>query len=154
MKEILPFEKAFDITIKQQLTEDEITQGYMLYKNVKNNNYAVNTFTYSIDVFKKMAANPHWEFILLHLKDSENSQNESPLVGILFCYKNSNQTYVPSLIGMDYAVPKKFSLYRQLLFQGIKRANEQGYKRIDLGITATFEKRKLGAKVIPKVAYI
>lgn len=153
-KEILPFEKAFEIIIKEQLTEDEITQGYILYKNVKNNNYAVNTFTYSIDVFKKMAANPHWEFILLHLKDSENSQNKSPLVGILFCYKNSGQTYVPSLIGMDYEVPKKFSLYRQLLFQGIKRANKLGYKKIDFGITATFEKRKLGAKVIPKVAYV
>ncbi|MFV5692923.1 aminotransferase class I/II-fold pyridoxal phosphate-dependent enzyme [Flavobacterium sp. LT1R49] len=153
-KEILPFEKAFDIVIKQQLTADELAQGYQLYKNVKNNNYAVNTFTYSIEVFKKMVANPHWEFILLHLKDNQESQNESPLVGILFCYKNSGRTYVPSLIGMDYTVPKKLSLYRQLLFQGIKRAKELGYKRIDFGITATFEKRKLGAKVIPKVAYI
>jgi 7-keto-8-aminopelargonate synthetase-like enzyme len=153
-KEILPFEKAFDIVIKEQLTPNEITQGYQLYKNVKNNNYAVNTFTYSIDVFEKMATNPHWEFILLHLKNTEETQNVSPIVGILFCYKNSGQTYVPSLIGMDYALPKKFSLYRQLLFQGIKRANELGYKRIDFGITATFEKKKLGAKVIPKVAYI
>lgn len=153
-KEILPFEKAFDITIKEQLTPNEIIQGYQLYKNVNNNNYAVNTFTHSIDVFEKMDTNPHWEFILLHLKNTEETQNVSPLVGILFCYKNLDQTYVPSLIGMDYAVPKKFSLYRQLLFQGIKRANELGYKRIDLGITATFEKRKLGAKVIPKIAYI
>jgi 7-keto-8-aminopelargonate synthetase-like enzyme len=153
-KEILPFEKAFDITIKEQLTPNEITQGYQLYQNVKNNNYAVNTFTHSIALFEKMATNPHWEFILLHLKNTEKTQNVSPLVGILFCYKNLGQTYVPSLIGMDYAVPKKFSLYRQLLFQGIKRANELSYKRIDFGITATFEKRKLGAEVIPKVAYI
>ncbi|SHN12019.1 aminotransferase class I/II-fold pyridoxal phosphate-dependent enzyme [Flavobacterium xinjiangense] len=153
-KEILPFEKAFDITIKEQLTPNEIIQGYQLYKNVKNNNYAVNTFTHSIDVFEKMTTNPHWEFILLHLKNTEETQNVSPLVGILFCYKNLDQTYVPSLIGMDYAVPKKFSLYRQLLFQGIKRAQELSYKRIDFGITATFEKRKLGAKVIPKIAYI
>ena len=101
-----------------------------------------------------MATNPHWKFILLYLKNTEDSQNESALVGILFCYKNSGRTYVPSLIGMDYAVPKKFSLYRQLLFQGIKRAKELGYKKIDLRITATFEKRKLGAKVIPKVAFI
>jgi 7-keto-8-aminopelargonate synthetase-like enzyme len=154
VKEILPFEKTFEILIKEQLTANDITQGYRLYQHVKNNNFAVNTFMYSIDVFTKMAANPHWEFILLYLKNNEDSQNESPLVGILFCYKNSGRTYVPSLIGMDYSVPKKFSLYRQLLFQGIKRAKELGYKKIDLGITATFEKRKLGAKVLPKVAYI
>ena len=153
-KEILPFEQAFDIMIKEELTADEITQGYSLYQNVKNNNYAVNTFKYSIDVFKKMASNPHWEFILLHLKHTEISQIERPLVGILFCYKNLGQTYVPSLIGMDYSIPKKFSLYRQLLFQGIKRAQELKYQRIDFGITATFEKRKLGANVIPKIGYI
>jgi hypothetical protein len=103
---------------------------------------------------KKMANNTHWEFILLHLKDNENSKNESHLVGILFCYKKPGQTYVPSLIGMDYAIPRKFSLYRQLLFQAIKRAKQLSYKKIDFGITATFEKRKLGAKVIQKVAYI
>ena len=154
VKEILPYEKEFTIIIKEHLTADEITQGYNLYQNVKNNNFAVNTFTYSIDVFTKMVAHPHWEFILLYLKNTEDSQQKSPLVGILFCYKNSDQTYVPSLIGMDYAVPKKFSLYRQLLFQGIKRAQELGFKKIDLGITATFEKRKLGARVIPKVAYV
>lgn len=153
-KEILPYEKAFDIVIKEELTADEITQGYNLYQNVKNNNYAVNTFTYSIDIFTKMATNTHWEFILLYLKNTEDSTPVSPLIGILFCYKNSDQTYVPTLIGMDYTVPKKFSLYRQLLFQGIKRAQKLGYKKIDLGITATFEKRKLGARVLPKVAYI
>jgi CelD/BcsL family acetyltransferase involved in cellulose biosynthesis len=75
-------------------------------------------------------------------------------IGILFCYKNTNHTYAPSLIGMDYSYAKEFQLYRQLLFQAIKRARELKLNRIDFGVSATFEKRKLGATVIPKVAYI
>jgi predicted N-acyltransferase len=154
MKEILPFEQAFDIIIKDQLTNQESEQAYKLYQNVKNNNHAINTFTYPIEVFQKMESNRQWEFILLYLKNKEKEEITKPLVGILFCYKNTAHTYVPALIGMDYSYAKEFQLYRQLLFQGIKRARELNLNKIDFGVSATFEKRKLGASIIPKVAYI
>ncbi|WP_149207343.1 aminotransferase class I/II-fold pyridoxal phosphate-dependent enzyme [Flavobacterium johnsoniae] len=149
-REVLPYEKMFRVIIKDRLTDNEVAHAYSLYKNVKNNNYAVNTFTYPIAVFQKMAAHPFWEFILLYLKEDTDQE----LVGVMFCYKNCAHTYVPSLIGMDYTVSRKYNLYRQLLFQGIKRAQELHYKRVELGITATFEKRKLGAKLISKFAYL
>ncbi len=72
----------------------------------------------------------------------------------MFCYKNAKNTYVPELIGMDYQWAKEYHLYRQLLFQTIKRANQLGISKIDFGLSATFEKRKLGATIVPKVAYI
>ncbi|WP_367757338.1 aminotransferase class I/II-fold pyridoxal phosphate-dependent enzyme [Flavobacterium sp. WC2430] len=154
IKEVLPFEKAFDIVIKDKLTKEELEQAYTLYQNVKNNNHAINTFTYPIEVFKKMESNRQWEFILLYLKNEEKKEITNPLVGILFCYKNTGNTYVPALIGMDYSYAKKFQLYRQLLFQAIKRARHLNLNKIDFGLSATFEKRKLGATVIQKVAYI
>ncbi|MFE3866992.1 aminotransferase class I/II-fold pyridoxal phosphate-dependent enzyme [Flavobacterium sp. LS2P90] len=160
MKEVLPFEKAFDIVIKEKLTKEESEQAYKLYQNVKNNNHAINTFTYPIEVFQKMENHHHWEFILLYLNNNNNNNNrdqQSSLnlpIGILFCYKNTNHTYVPALIGMDYSYAKEFQLYRQLLFQAIKRARELKLNRIDFGVSATFEKRKLGATVISKIAYI
>lgn len=154
IKEILPFEQAFDIVIKEQLSAEEAEQGYKLYQNVKNNNHAINTFTYPIEVFQKMGNHPQWEFILLYLKNKEKEEITNPFVGILFCYKNTAHTYVPALIGMDYFYAKEFQLYRQLLFQAIKRAKQLNLTKIDFGVSATFEKRKLGATVIPKVAYI
>jgi len=154
LKEVLPFEQAFDIVIKDKLTNEEVEQSYRLYQNVKNNNHAINTFTYPIELFRKMVNHPEWEFILLSLKNTDKEETTNPLVGILFCYKNTAHTYVPSLIGMDYSCPKEFNLYRQLLFQAIKRARELNLNKIDFGVSATFEKRKLGATVIPKVAYI
>jgi 7-keto-8-aminopelargonate synthetase-like enzyme len=149
-KEILPFERYYDVVVKDKLSKTEIERAYQLYNNVKNNNYAINTFAYSQEVFENMNDSPNWEFILLALQN----HTETAFVGVMFCYKNSNNTYVPELVGMDYKWAKEFQLYRQLLFQTIKRANELKMKTIDFGVSASFEKRKLGAKIIPKVAYI
>ena len=55
---------------------------------------------------------------------------------------------------MDYDYLIEFHTYRQLLFQTIKRAIQLNFKQIDLGMTASFEKRKLGATVIEKFAYL
>ena len=149
-QEILPYEKYYEVTIKESLDPKELDRAYQLYCNVKERNLAINTFQYSKDVFENMNVPPNWEFLLLTLKDNL----EQNFVGVMFCYKNARHTYVPELIGMDYVNSEGFQLYRQLLFQTIKRADELQIPRIDFGISATFEKKKLGATVLPKVAYI
>lgn len=149
-REILPYEKFYDVQIRDCLTEEELNRAYRLYSNVKERNLAINTFPYNREVFKNMNSCPNWEFIILTLKDAP----EKNLVGIMFCYKNSGKVYVPELIGMDYIAGDGFNLYRQLLYQTIKRARELEIGRIDFGISASFEKKKLGASVIPKVAYV
>jgi hypothetical protein len=149
-KEILPFERHYDVMIKDKLDKTEIERAYQLYSNVKNNNYAINTFLYPQEVFENMNQSPNWEFILLTLKNN----TETPFIGVMFCYKNHNHAYVPELVGMDYKWAKEYQLYRQLLFQTIKRANALQFPKIDFGVSASFEKRKLGARIIPKVAYV
>ncbi|CAN1528186.1 BioF2-like, acetyltransferase domain containing protein [Flavobacteriaceae bacterium] len=149
-KEIEPYEKFYDVAIKDKLSKPEIERAYQLYNNVKDNNYAINTFRYSQEIFENMNEGSNWEFIILSLK----ADTENQFVGIMFCYKNNNHTYVPELVGMDYKWVKEYQLYRQLLFQTIKRANELQFSKIDFGVSASFEKKKLGAQIIPKVAYI
>lgn len=154
MEEVLPFENSFDIVIKNQLTPNEMEHCYSLYNNVKNRNQAINSFTYPKKVFIEMSNDPNWEFVLLYLKNNIVEQTTNQAVGVMFCYKNMEHTYVPSLIGMDYAYAKKFQIYRQLLYQTIKRTKELNFNKIDFGFSATFEKKKLGAVIIPKVAYV
>jgi len=149
-KEIEPYEKFYNVAIKDKLTKSEIERAYQLYNNVKDNNYAINTFRYTQEIFENMNESLNWEFIILSLK----AETENQFAGIMFCYKNNNHTYVPELIGMDYKWVKEYQLYRQLLFQTIKRANELQFSKIDFGVSASFEKKKLGAQIIPKVAYI
>ncbi|OHT43654.1 bifunctional aminotransferase class I/II-fold pyridoxal phosphate-dependent enzyme/GNAT family N-acetyltransferase [Flavobacterium tructae] len=149
-REILPYEKFYAVEIKDCLNKEELNRAYQLYCNVKERNLAINTFTYKREVFENMNSCPNWEFIILTFKDAP----EKNFVGIMFCYKNSGNVYVPELIGMDYISGDGFNLYRQLLYQTIKRAKELEIRRIDLGISASFEKKKLGASIIPKVAYV
>lgn len=149
-KEVEPFEKEFIVEITSNLNETDLQKAYSLYQNVKQKNLAVNTFLMPFRVFEEMNRHPHWEFILLKLKNNPSK----PLVGIMFCYKNAGNNYVPEWIGMDYDLGTEFGIYRQLLFQTIKRAKALQCYRIDFGITASFEKKKLGATIIPKVAYV
>lgn len=148
-KDIEAFKDKFEIQILDKLTDSELEKSFELYLEVKKKNLGLNTFSYPLSLFKHMNLSSQWEYILLYLKEEKMLQ-----VGVMFCYKNSNNIYTPAIIGMDYEFSREYNVYRQLLFQTILRANELGHKRIDFGLTAGFEKRKVGAKVIEKCAYI
>ena len=64
------------------------------------------------------------------------------------------KTYVPAFVGLDYTYVTSHYTYRQLLYQTIKRAIALGFYGIDFGLTASFEKRKLGAEVSERFAYV
>ncbi|WGF92175.1 aminotransferase class I/II-fold pyridoxal phosphate-dependent enzyme [Aequorivita marisscotiae] len=150
-KDILPYEELVVVQTMQSLPQATLIKCYQLYKNVKNKNFAINTYTYPFEVFHNMNKSAQWEFILLYPKTGVGV--ETPL-GVMFCYKNSNNIYVPSLVGLDYSQLKKYQTYRQLLYQTILIATAQNFKSIDFGISASFEKKKLGATIIPMHAYI
>ena len=153
-KEVLPFTGKFDVVVKQHLDAVEISHVHGLYRNVKQNNLGLNMFTYPKQLFHQMSGHPQWEFIMLYLKDSGKLIEGNLPVGVLFCYRNKTRIYVPALIGMDYSIAFQYNLYRQLLFQGILQAQKTGSSQIQLGISASFEKRKMGAQAFAKVAYI
>ncbi|SDR68468.1 7-keto-8-aminopelargonate synthetase [Gillisia sp. Hel1_33_143] len=148
-KDIEAFRDKFEIQVLDELSNIELEKSFELYQQVKKNNLGLNTFSYPLSLFKHMNLSPQWEYILLYLKEEKMLQ-----VGVMFCYKNSNNIYTPAIIGMDYEFSREYNVYRQLLFQTILRANELGNKRIDFGLTAGFEKHKVGAKVLEKCAYI
>jgi len=148
-KDILAYEPSLEISILQTLNNPQLNQVHLLYNNVRLNNLGLNTFPYPINLFKNMSDHPNWEFILIHHPEQLNK-----IIGVMFCYKNNAQTYVPSLVGIDYDYLKIYQTYRQLLYQTLKRAIQLKFKTIDLGLTASFEKKKLGAEVEEKYAYI
>lgn len=152
--DIEPYEKFFDVVYKDDASEEELTVFYELYENVRAKNLDLNTFAFPKKLFSSMAKHPNWEFIVTYLKKEYDSRETRIPVGVMYCYKNLGNTYVPSFIGMDYNYIQEYQIYRQLLYQTIKRARGLNFKRIDFGMTAAFEKRKVGATIIPKAAYI
>jgi predicted N-acyltransferase len=148
-KEIKAFEPEFQVDIPQDCNKELLEQLFALYNNVHQNNIGLNTFPFPEKVFSAMAEHPNWEFILLSLVNSPQQP-----IGVMFCYKNQGLTYVPAFVGLDYAYVPSHHTYRQLLYQTIKRAVALGFHRIDFGMTAAFEKRKLGATVSERFAYV
>ncbi|AYN67535.1 aminotransferase class I/II-fold pyridoxal phosphate-dependent enzyme [Euzebyella marina] len=149
-KEILPYEAEFQIEILQNVNSEEREHLYKLYLNVQKNNLGLNTFPLPISMLDQMASNPNWEFIILRLK----SESGMPLIGVMFCYINTLGNYIPAFVGMDYRYITSYHLYRQLLYQTIKRAMALNLDKIDFGMTASFEKRKLGAQVHEVYAFL
>ncbi|WP_417859369.1 aminotransferase class I/II-fold pyridoxal phosphate-dependent enzyme [Xanthomarina gelatinilytica] len=148
-KDIVPFLGKVEVKWKTKTSKHELDQIYQLYLNVKQNNLGLNTFAYPKNLFWAMNESDLWEFQCIYPKD-----NQEKLIGVMCCYNNNNTTFVPVLVGMDYEYVTKINSYRILLYQTIKRAGEQGYKNIDFGLTAAFEKRKLGATVFNTFAYV
>ncbi|MDT0678684.1 bifunctional aminotransferase class I/II-fold pyridoxal phosphate-dependent enzyme/GNAT family N-acetyltransferase [Autumnicola musiva] len=148
-KEIEAFENKLEVKTRQELTVNELEKCYELYLEVKKNNFGLNTFDYPYSLFRHMNVSLQWEFILVYLKEEDMRP-----VGVMFCYKNSGNIYTPAVVGMDYEFSREYNVYRQLLYQTILRAKKLDSKRIDFGLTAGFEKRKVGARVIDKCCYI
>tara|TARA_R110002050_G_scaffold24083_3_gene64259 strand:- start:10919 stop:13339 length:2421 start_codon:yes stop_codon:yes gene_type:complete len=153
-KDIQPFENHFKIIYHEKPDQNQIDQFYRLYENVNKNNLALNMFILPKKLFTMMSQHPNWEFLTLYLKEDFNMGMAQIPVGVMFCYKNMETAYIPAFIGMDYMYTDEHQVYRQLLYQTIKRAKKLDFKKIDFGMTAAFEKKKVGATIIPKVAYI
>lgn len=148
---IKQFEPFFDVEIKDQLPQEELQHAIQLFRNVKNRNFGINIFHFPDKLFEEMNLDPQWEFLTLTLK-KELGETDKPVV-VCFCHKNSSQVYSFMLTGIDYEYNFQYGAYRQALYQLVKRARALGYKKANFGISATIEKKRVGARPYPKVGY-
>jgi hypothetical protein len=56
--------------------------------------------------------------------------------------------------GLNYDYLNDYKIYKQLLFQTVQFGHNLQSKKIFLGFSASIEKKKLGASIVPKVAYL
>ncbi|MER3374566.1 MAG: aminotransferase class I/II-fold pyridoxal phosphate-dependent enzyme [Allomuricauda sp.] len=148
-KDIQPF---FDLTQSETISKADafqIQEFKRLFGEVQKRNLGLNTFSFPDQLFEHMNENEHWEFIVLTPKGKPKT-----ILGVMFCYTNQAAVYVPAFVGMDYDLLETYSTYRQLLYRTIERALAIKLPKIDFGMTASFEKRKLGAIVHEKYAYL
>ncbi|GIZ09172.1 hypothetical protein FUMI01_18990 [Flavobacterium sp. UMI-01] len=137
----------FDVTIKNQLSDDESNRYYDLFMNVKNANYSFNFFQYPRKLPQVLSKYKEWEFVEISLK--ENSQ----VVAVIFGYVGEDH-YCPLIVGLDYTYINSHHIYKQAMFQMVKRGNDLNKKITYLGLTADFEKQKYLAKTIPTWGYL
>jgi 7-keto-8-aminopelargonate synthetase-like enzyme/predicted N-acyltransferase len=151
--EIIKHFNKYDVYYPESVSEKRIDNWYNLYLNVKNKSMALNTFTLPKKVFENIANDSNWDVITLQVKPENNKGNNHSDVAVMFCHKTRN-SYSPMIIGIDYEYQKGYNVYRQMLYQGVLRANALKMKKMNFGFAATIEKKKLGAKVFTPVAYM
>ncbi|PKD18407.1 aminotransferase class I/II [Salegentibacter salinarum] len=151
-KDVKAFENYFKTRIVCLPTSEEIDKYYELFEEVWSHNLGINTFKFPKKLFSEMIISPKWDFLVLYLKPNRINASEK-VVGVMFVTRSGN-TLIPSLVGMDYDYNEEFNIYRQLLYQTIKTAGILKFKKINFGFSASFEKKKLGATLTPKIAYI
>ncbi|TPE44335.1 bifunctional aminotransferase class I/II-fold pyridoxal phosphate-dependent enzyme/GNAT family N-acetyltransferase [Pontibacter mangrovi] len=146
------YEQYFDVEVRSQLPEEELQHAIRLFGNVKERNLGINNFLFPEKVFREMNKDSRWEFVTLKLK-KEFGGTGMP-VAVCFCQKNAANVYSFMLTGLDYEYTHTYGAYRRALFQVVQRANELGCEKVNMGISATLEKKRVGARPHPKVAYL
>jgi hypothetical protein len=151
VQEIKRNEHFFEVEVKSRLSDDELQHAMALFRNVKEKNLGINNFLFPDKLFYQVNAHADWEFIVLYIKEAY-SANRKP-VAVCFSHLNADQVYSPTLIGMDYDYLLQYGVYRQTLYQILKRARALNCKKVNFGISASLEKKKVGATLYPKVGY-
>lgn len=145
------FEHMCDVEFKDTLTEDELQYALELHRAVNEKNMAINTFLFPDKVFREMIYDPMWEFVVVKAKPEYN-EPDKPIV-VCFCQKNSSGIYSFMLTAIDYDRVYKYSAYRQALWAMVKRAKALGCHQANFGISATVEKKRVGARPETRVGY-
>ncbi len=148
------YQNKYEIEIKNEVTEEELFHFYQLYLNVKKRSALINTFDLPFEFFKSINETEDWEMIVLKLSDQESQiNNNKQAISVVFSHKGA-QSYTPLFIGLDYHYLYSHRNYKQSLLQMVKRARGLNVNRLYFGITASLEKRRLGATAIKKHVFV
>lgn len=152
-QDVEKFEDKFEIKVETNYSEENITYWYNLYLNVKNHSLDLNTFTLPLKVFRQMLLSNKWEVLSLTVKKQFDFIGIEKPVAVNFCYKTKD-SYISVIMGLDYRYQKDYNTYRQALYQLVLRGKALGCKKINLGFSATVEKKKVNAKPVNTFAYM
>jgi 7-keto-8-aminopelargonate synthetase-like enzyme len=144
--DILKVEDQFVVKI-DDYDEKNLQHFYSLYKNVKEQSLSLNTFDLPFKLFEAYHNAANCEVVTLQTKDDMKP------VSIIFCYKTANN-YCPIIIGIDKTVDPALNIYKQTIYQLIKRAIQLNVQIIHLGLTAAESKYMLGADNIKQMGFV
>lgn len=149
-REILPHVDRFEVRTSGDLDKAEKEHLFGLYQQVKSRALEINTFELPKTWFMAMMDSADWDVIRLYLKDGGN---DGMPVAVMFSHRNG-AVYSAKFVGLDYGFNGSHNVYKQALYQCVLRARELGCSEVKLGLTATIEKKKLGASVIPQRGFV
>jgi len=151
-KHVLANEPLYSVRILTEIPAEALKQKYALYKQVKDRGFEMNTFDLPEKFFENIGKFNAWELIELTLNDSTGK--DLGTVGFGIGYRTPGNVYIPMLIGMNYNYNGAYGIYRQLLYQTVKRAASLKCGKLYFGFGADVEKHKYATRMVKKSVYI
>jgi 7-keto-8-aminopelargonate synthetase-like enzyme len=136
----------FDVNYEKNIDKNLSEQYFKLFSNVKEKNFSFNFFTFPNKIPSVLGKYSDWEFIDIKIKGTDKT------VICVWSFIGEN-CYCPLFMGLDYEYLRSHHIYKQAVFQCVKRGNDLGKQRTLLGFSADFEKQKYLAKSIKKISY-
>ena len=137
----------FQYSVVTNPSQKKLKEWYELYKTVAHDKREINVFTMPFSLFSNLVLSSSWEVHELTTKPSLLGE-ESTTAGVLFIHIDRQSNVItPNYIGLnrDY---RDQGVYQQLLYNVIEYAIKNGYKSMDLGTTADYEKSRFGAETV------
>ncbi len=151
LKKVFEYKSCFEVSFANHLSSEELDEWYELYLNIQSKALEINTFPIPKEFIEIAVVHPNWEAMRISIKAEHNGGKEK-VVAFGLTYR-SNDSFSPMVLGIDYNFVESHGLYRQAIFQLVKRASHQNIDRIHMGFTADIEKRRFGAIQQPRVAF-
>ena len=155
-REVLSREPAYEVEVLgaggRVPDEAELRHLHRLYLAVKERGLDLTTFDLPDDLFRRMLETSCWELVLLRLRPEAGGPEDGRPVAF-GAHFVGGEGYSPMVVGLDYAYVHSHGAYRQALWQAIRRGRALGARRILLGMGASLEKRRFGARPLPRCAY-
>jgi len=145
-KEILKKETDFVVNFDRPTTPEMRAHVYRLYQNVHQKASEISVFELPYDLFEDMYEDPSYDFVHVYLSDQSQTLPDGTMIS-----QRIGNTYHVQLFGVDSTIPIEKGIYKQALYQSVKRAQTLGCLKVDLAYTAEMEKKKVGA--IPEKNY-
>ncbi len=152
-KNVFDFEHCFEVKIINSIQDGDIDKYYQLYKNVSDRSNEISAFELHRKFFENVITHPNWELLEIKLKPEFDSRAERSAIGMAISYV-CNRNYNFLITGIDYDFLENYHIYAQTLWQTVKRANALGLSAVNMGVTASQNKRKFGARVIKNTMYV
>ncbi|WP_224366084.1 bifunctional aminotransferase class I/II-fold pyridoxal phosphate-dependent enzyme/GNAT family N-acetyltransferase [Hyalangium versicolor] len=132
------------VGVGETLSLEELEYLHSLYLNVARKSLRFNVFHLPLRLLAAMHESPAWEFIVLRVPPEHGGPSHGRPVAFGAAHKQDGH-YGGFLCGVDYEYVETHGVYRQLLYQTVRRAMELGMKTVHLGMTADLEKLRLGS---------
>lgn len=157
-REMIRHEDRFHVVTDKPVTEAELQQCYQLYSNVFDRSLDINVHKLPLDYFRGISTHPGFDVLRLYLKDeaakgaAAGITSDEPVAVLFSSFEQG--TYHAMIAGLDYRISQEFGVYKQVLYQTVKRAIQLKATRLDLAFTAELVKKKVGARPVPAWAFL